>query len=216
MSLCHHCDWINFNKTSPADIKPSRGKPSVTDTASQHALLCLCAWTARKNFFPQPHPFRTTNIKMEFHNEYYKIHSPTDLPKLFFFFSDIPNFSMTKAVFDSSHQTSVVTIVIWSSILLLTSELSPILTRANKMQSNSRIIIFCHLCEIEIIKWRWGKIHGYTWTSSKEIYQVDTQTGSKPALTSFPPKQQKAPIEKNMKHCLFFFYFNVLLVIFFL
>lgn len=52
MSLCHYCDWINFDKTSPADIKPSRGKPSVTDTASQHALssLVVCL-DSQKEFF---------------------------------------------------------------------------------------------------------------------------------------------------------------------
>lgn len=83
MSLCHYCGWINFNKTSPADIKPSRGKPSVTHTASQHALsyLLVCL-DGQKEFFPPLHPFIIT--AMEFCSKYCKMHCPRAFTKFFF------------------------------------------------------------------------------------------------------------------------------------
>lgn len=82
MPLCHYCDWINFNKTSPADIKPSRGKPSVTHTASQHALSSLLVCLDRqKEFFSPLHPFIPT--AMEFYSKYCKICGPRDLTKFF-------------------------------------------------------------------------------------------------------------------------------------
>lgn len=150
MSLCHYCGWINFNKTSPADIKPSRGKPSVTHTASQHALssLLVCL-DGQKDFFPPLHPFIIT--AMEICSKYCKMHCPRVLQS-FFFLLDFPNLSVTKVVLDRKDQISAVTNVIWRNILLLSSEFRLINTRANKQWTNSRIIIFYHPWENEMQK----------------------------------------------------------------
>lgn len=102
-----------------------------------------------------------------------------DCPRAFtmFFFSllDFPNLSITKVVLDRKHQISAVTNVIWSNILLSNSEFRLINTRANKMKSNSRIIIFCHLWESEMQKWSWARIHRCAGTSSKETSNRYTQ-----------------------------------------
>lgn len=99
MSLCHYCDWINFNKTSPADIKPSRRKPSVTDTASQHALLSLLVCLDRQNeFFTSLHPFIAT--AMEFHSKHGKILCPRALR---FFSSWISQISQLQKLYQTAN-----------------------------------------------------------------------------------------------------------------
>lgn len=168
----------------------------LIEPLSMPSCLSFSAWTARKNVFPQLHLFRTTNIVTEFHNEYYKIYNPTALPKLFFFFfSWISQISQWQKPYLTA--TTRLHIMIFSNVLLLTSKLSLVLTRANKLWSNSRIIIFCHLWESEMQKWRWDRIHGYTRRSSKEIYQVDAHTGSKPACPSCPQNSKKIWSREN-------------------
>lgn len=49
-----------------------------------------------------------------------------------------------------------------------------------------------------------GRIHGYTWTSSKQIYQIDTHIGTSPTSFSLPPNKQETSIEENMKYILSF------------
>lgn len=95
------------------------------------------------------------------------IHYPRGLKK-FFFVLDFPNLSITNVVLDRKHKISAVANVIWSNILLLSSEFKLINTRANKLWSNSKIVIFYRLWESEMQKWRWGMFHRHTGTSSKE------------------------------------------------
>lgn len=85
--------------------------------------------------------------------------------------------------------------MIWRNILLLSSKFRLINTRANKLWSHSRIIIFCHLCESEMQKWRWDRIHRYAWTSGKETSDRHTHRWH----TNLPvpsPEEQKHP-ERN-------------------
>ena len=95
----------------------------------------LSAWTARKNFFPQLQRFTTTNIKMTFHNEYHEIYSPIALPKFLFCFVVVVFFFFN---LPSICWTSVVTVIPWANILLLTSillltnKLSFILSKVNR------------------------------------------------------------------------------------
>jgi len=101
MSLCHYCDWINFNKTSLADIKPSRGKPSVTDTASQHALSSPCLLGQPERIFFQ------NSILLELQTSKWSFtmllqDTQSYSSSKIFFLLNLLNLSVTKAVFDSS------------------------------------------------------------------------------------------------------------------